>query len=329
MALTTEDGSLAYKADTGIDYITYSDYTLSADNPLAGAAAWIEGEFVPADQARISIFDQGYLHSDVTYTVFHVWHGRAFRLTDHIDRLFQGAEAMRIDPPMTKDEVARIALELVARTELREAYVSISLTRGYATSPGERDMTKHRPQIYMYAVPYQWIVPFERIANGVKAMVAQTVRRAGRNVIDPHVKNYQWGDLIRAIHENRDRGYEMPILLDVDGLVAEGPGFNVAIIKDGELLTPGGAALPGITRKSVLEVAEALGLRTRLADITLDDLYNADEALGCTTAGGVWPFVSFDDAVLGDGTPGPYTRRIIEGYWGLINHPELITPVRY
>nr|5FR9_A Chain A, (R)-AMINE TRANSAMINASE [Arthrobacter sp.]5FR9_B Chain B, (R)-AMINE TRANSAMINASE [Arthrobacter sp.]5FR9_C Chain C, (R)-AMINE TRANSAMINASE [Arthrobacter sp.]5FR9_D Chain D, (R)-AMINE TRANSAMINASE [Arthrobacter sp.]5FR9_E Chain E, (R)-AMINE TRANSAMINASE [Arthrobacter sp.]5FR9_F Chain F, (R)-AMINE TRANSAMINASE [Arthrobacter sp.]5FR9_G Chain G, (R)-AMINE TRANSAMINASE [Arthrobacter sp.]5FR9_H Chain H, (R)-AMINE TRANSAMINASE [Arthrobacter sp.]5FR9_I Chain I, (R)-AMINE TRANSAMINASE [Art len=330
MAFSADTPEIVYTHDTGLDYITYSDYELDPANPLAGGAAWIEGAFVPPSEARISIFDQGFYTSDATYTTFHVWNGNAFRLGDHIERLFSNAESIRLIPPLTQDEVKEIALELVAKTELREAMVTVTITRGYSSTPFERDITKHRPQVYMSACPYQWIVPFDRIRDGVHLMVAQSVRRTPRSSIDPQVKNFQWGDLIRAIQETHDRGFELPLLLDCDNLLAEGPGFNVVVIKDGVVRSPGRAALPGITRKTVLEIAESLGHEAILADITPAELYDADEVLGCSTGGGVWPFVSVDGNSISDGVPGPVTQSIIRRYWELNVEPSsLLTPVQY
>lgn len=330
MSTSTAVHQIEYRKESGLDYIVYSDYELDHSSPFAGGAAYIEGAFVPASEARISIFDQGFLHSDVTYTVFHVWHGNAFRLEEHLDRLLENATALRLTSPLSRDELRSTAIEVVRLSQLREAFVNITITRGYSGNPGERDITKHTPQVYMYAIPYQWAPPFEGIANGLGAMVPHTVRRAPRNVIDPQVKNFQWGDLLRGLQEAIDRGYQAPILLDSDGLVAEGPGYNVAIIVGDELLTPGRNALPGITRKTVMEIAAELGLRVRLADITAAELYAADEVLGCTTAGGVWPFVTVDDTVIGDGKPGPLTRAIIRRYWELPDEPSaLVTPIVY
>lgn len=322
--------SLEYRKETGLGYITYSDYELDRSSPFAGGCAYIEGEFVPLSQARISIFDQGFIHSDVTYTVFHVWHGNAFRLDDHIDRLFDNAASLRIVPPFSKDEVKRIALEAVRRSQLREAFVNVTLTRGFSSSPGERDVTKHKPQLYSYVTPYQWIAPFEAIQFGIRGMVAQTVRRTPRNAIDPQVKNFQWGDLIRAVHETIDNDYDAPILLDNEGFVAEGAGYNIVIIKDGVVRTPGRNALPGITRKTVLEIAEALGHTTEFADLSYRDLIDADEVLGCTTAGAIVPFRSVDDHPIGDGIPGIVTQQILRRYWALMDEPSaLLTRVDY
>ncbi|MFJ6651478.1 aminotransferase class IV [Microbacterium sp. NPDC091313] len=321
----------AYRAETGIDYLTYSEYELDASDPFAGGAAYVDGEFVPLLDARIPLYDQGFLHSHLTYTVFHVWNGQAFRVEDHLDRLLANAAAIRLESPISRDELRAASLEMVARSGLREAYVNITITGGFADGdPGQRRWALHRPRVYMYAVPYLFVPGFDGIRDGMRATVVRGVRRSPRNVIDPQVKNFQWGDLIRASQEAGDKGYPAAILLDGDGLVAEGPGFNVAIIRGGELLTPERNALPGITRKTLLEIAEERGLTARTADITEADLYGADEVLGCTTAGGIWPFVSIDETIIGDGTPGRHTRAIIERYWELCVEPSsLLTPVDY
>jgi branched-chain amino acid aminotransferase len=321
----------AYRAETGLDFLSYSDYELDAADPFAGGAAYVDGEFVPLVDARIPLYDQGFLHSHLTYTVFHVWNGLAFRVEDHLDRLLANAAAIRLEAPISRDEIRAASLEMVARSGLREAYVNITITGGYADGdPGQRRWALHRPRVYMYAVPYLFLPGFDGIRDGLAATVVRGVRRSPRNVIDPQVKNFQWGDLIRASQEAGDRGYSSAILLDSDGLVAEGPGFNVAIIRGGELLTPARNALPGITRKTLLEIGEERGLAASATDITAAELYAADEVLGCTTAGGIWPFVRIDDTVIGDGTPGPHTRGIIERYWQRCVEPSpLVTPVDY
>lgn len=331
MALVTDQSEIVYRKQTGLDFISYSDYELDLSSPLAGGAAYVEGEIVAPAQARISLFDQGFIHSDVTYTVFHVWNGKAFRLDEHIDRLFSNAASLRIVPPLSKDEMRALALDIVSKSQLREAFVNLTITRGYSSSPGERDITKHRPQVYGYSIPYAWIVPFEGIEHGVPCMIARSVRRSPRNVIDPQVKNFQWGDLIRAIQETQDRGYEgAPVLLDSDGLIAEGPGFNVLIVKGNTLYTPGRNALPGITRLTVMQIAEELGLTVEEADITEAEFLGADEILGSTTAGGVWPFTSVNDTTIGDGTPGPHSRAIIRRYWEwAVSNNSLLTSVDY
>ena len=310
--------------------IQYSDYELDTSSPYAAGAAWIEGEYVPASDARISIFDTGFGHSDLTYTVAHVWHGNIFRLSDHIDRLLDGARRLRLASPYDKADIARIAKRCVALSQLREAYVNITLTRGYGSRKGEKDLSKLTSQIYVYAIPYLWAFPPHEQIFGTSAIVPRHVRRAGRNTIDPTIKNYQWGDLTAASFEAKDRGARTGILLDADGCVAEGPGFNVVVVKDGALASPSRNALPGITRKTVFEIADARGVPAELRDVTSHELYHADELMAVTTAGGVTPITALDGAAVGDGEPGPITVAIRDRFWALMDEPsELVEAIGY
>jgi branched-chain amino acid aminotransferase len=259
-----------------------------------------------------------------------VWHGNIFRLDDHIDRLLDGARKLRLESPLTKEELAEIAKRCVALSQLRESYVNITLTRGYGQRKGEKDLTKLTSQVYVYAIPYLWAFPPHEQIFGTSAIVPRHVRRAGRNTVDPTVKNYQWGDLTAASFEAKDRGARTAILLDADGCVAEGPGFNVVIVKDGKLASPSRNALPGITRKTVLEIADAMGVEAVLRDVTSQELYDADELIAVTTAGGITPITSLDGEPLGDGTPGPLTVALRDRFWALMDEPSaLVEAIEY
>jgi branched-chain amino acid aminotransferase len=310
--------------------IRYSDYQLDTSSPFAGGAAWIENDYVPAGEARISIFDTGFGHSDLTYTVAGVWHGNIFRLREHIERLLDGARKLRLDSPLGADELATIAKKCVTLSQLRESYVNITITRGYGERTGEKDFSKLVPRVYAYAIPYRWVFsPHEQIF-GTSVIVPRHVRRSGRNTVDPSVKNYQWGDLTAANFEAKDRGARSAILLDADGCVAEGPGFNVIVVKDGALASPARNVLPGITRRTVFELADAMGVDAVLRDVTSQELYQADELIAVTTAGGVTPIVSLDGEPLGDGAPGPLTVALRDRFWGLMDQPSpLIEPIEY
>lgn len=327
--VSVEPGAIREDTPPG-SVIQYSDYELDTSNPLAGGVAWIDGDYVPASEARISIFDTGFGHSDLTYTVAHVWHGNIFRIDDHVDRLLDGARKLRLESPLTKPELAEIAKRCVGLSGLREAYVNITLTRGYGRRKGEKDLSKLTSQVYVYAIPYLWAFPPHEQIFGASAIVPRHVRRAGRNTVDPTVKNYQWGDLTAASFEAKDRGARTAILLDADGCVAEGPGFNVVIVKDGRLSSPSRNALPGITRKTVLEIADSMGIEAELRDVTSQELYDADELIAVTTAGGVTPITSLDGDPIGDGTPGPLTVRLRDRFWALMDEPSsLIEAIDY
>jgi branched-chain amino acid aminotransferase len=308
----------------------YSDYDLDTSSRYAGGVAWIEGEYVPAAEARISIFDTGFGHSDLTYTVAHVWHGNIFRLADHLDRLLDGAAKLRLDPGYSKDELAEITKRCVSMSQLRESFVNLTITRGYGKRKGEKDLSKLTNQTYIYAIPYLWAFPPHEQIFGTSAIVPRHVRRAGRNTVDPSIKNYQWGDLTAASFEAKDRGARTAILLDADNCVAEGPGFNVVMVKDGKLASPSRNALPGITRKTVFEIAGAFGIEASLRDVTSRELYDAEELMAVTTAGGVTPITSLDGEALGDGDPGPLTVAIRDRFWALMDEPSpLIEAIEY
>jgi branched-chain amino acid aminotransferase len=327
--VSVEPGEIREPTPPG-SVIQYSEYELDTSSRFAGGAAWVEGEYVPASEARISIFDTGFGHSDLTYTVAHVWHGNVFRLDDHVDRLLDGARKLRLQSPLTKDELADIAKRCVALSQLREAYLNLTLTRGYGKRKGEKDLSQLSSQIYVYAIPYLWAFPPHEQIFGASAIVPRHVRRAGRNTVDPTVKNYQWGDLTAASFEAKDRGARTAILLDADGCVAEGPGFNVVVVKDGKLASPSRNALPGITRKTVLELADALGIEASLRDITSRELYDADELIAVTTAGGVTPIITLDGEPIGDGAPGPLTVALRDRFWALMDEPSpLIEAIEY
>ncbi len=319
--VSVEPGLIREETPAG-SVIQYSDYELDRSNRFAGGVAWIEGNYVPASEARISLFDSGFGHSDLTYTVAHVWHGNIFRLGDHLDRLLDGARKLRLESPLSKEELGLIAKRCVSLSQLREAYVNLTVTRGFGQRKGEKDLSKLSTQLYIYAIPYLWAFPPHEQIFGTSAIVPRHVRRAGLNTVDPTVKNYQWGDLTAASFEAKDRGARTAILLDSDGCVAEGPGFNVVIVKDGRFATPSRNALPGITRKTVLEIAGSLGIESALRDVTSQELYDADELMAVTTAGGVTPITSLDGEAIGGGTPGPLTVEVRDRFWALMDEPS-------
>jgi amino acid transporter/branched-subunit amino acid aminotransferase/4-amino-4-deoxychorismate lyase len=327
--VAVEPGAIREDTPAG-SVIQYSDYELDTSSPYAGGVAWIEGEYIPAEDAKISIFDTGFGHSDVTYTVAHVWHGNVFRLGDHIDRLLDGAAKLRLDAGLSKDELAEITRKCISLSQLRESFVNLSITRGYGKKKGEKDLTKLTHQVYIYAIPYLWAFPPAEQIFGTTAIVPRHVRRAGRNTVDPTIKNYQWGDLTAASFEAKDRGARTAILLDSDNCVAEGPGFNVVIVKDGKFASPSRNALPGITRKTVYELADQMCIEATLRDVTSRELYDADEIMAVTTAGGVTPINTLDGEPIGNGEPGPLTVKIRDRFWALMDEPgPLVEAIDY
>jgi branched-chain amino acid aminotransferase len=298
-------------------------------NPFVNGCAWIEGQYVPIADARIPILGAGFVRSDCTYDVAAVWKGRFFRLDDHIDRLLASCARIRLTPPGSKEEIRSIMVETVRRSEIHDAYVEVVVTRGVPT-PGERDPRRWIPRLYAYAIPYVWIVRPELQDNGtVNVVVARNTRRIPVGSVDPTVKNFHWGDLVRGLYEAYDRGGSLPILPDGDGFVTEGPGFNVFAVMGGELYTPGRGVLQGVTRRTVLEIAEQYGIAAHVTDMPVGDLYRADEVFLTSTAGGVMPVANLDGQPVGEGRTGSITSRIRQQYWDLHQDPTLSFAVDY
>jgi branched-chain amino acid aminotransferase len=302
---------------------------VTAENRYAGGCAWVEGQYVPITEARIPILDTGFTRSDLTYDVASVWQGRFFRLDDHLDRLFGGCERIRIRPPAPKGEIRSIMIETVRLSRLRDAYVEVVVTRG-VPGPGERDPRLWTPRLYAYAIPYVWIVrPEVQEQGGTDVVVARNTRRIPPGSVDPTVKNFHWGDLVRGLYEAYDRDSRLAILPDADGLVTEGAGFNVFAVADGALYTPGRGVLLGITRRTVIEIAGQLGLPVHVGDLPVGDLYRADELFLTSTAGGVMPVARLDGQPVGTGKTGGITGKIRTRYWDLHSDPALSFAVDY
>ena len=300
----------------------------SVDNPFGGGCAWIEGEYVPIAQARIPILDAGFVRSDLTYDVVGVWEGRFFRLPDHLDRLEQGLARIRLRSPFSRDQIQEILFGCVRRSSLREAYVETVITRG-VPGPGERDPRKWTPCFYAYTIPYVWIVRPEQQQVGTHAIVARNTFRIPPGAVDPRVKNFHWGDLVRAQFEAYDRDAWLPILSDGNGLVTEGPGFNVFALVDGRLVTPHEGVLEGITRKTIIELAQQTGLDMVVGELPVEAVHRASELFLTSTAGGVMPVTTLDGKLVGDGRPGPVTVDLRHRYWDLHRDPRYAIPVDY
>ena len=300
---------------------------MTADG-LAAGCAWIDGNYFPISEARIPILDTGFVRSDLCYDVVGVWQGRFFRLDDHLDRLLAGCARIRLEPPADREEIRGILIELVRRSGLRDAYVEAVVTRGVPPA-GERDPRRLIPRLYAYAIPYVWIVPRDKQDQGTAVVVTRGTQRIPPASVDPTVKNFHWGDLVRGQFEAYDRGAVLPILPGAGGLVAEGPGFNVFALVDGVLRTPAGGVLEGITRRTVLELAEAQNIRAEAADLPVASLYRATELFLTSTAGGVMPVATLDGRPVGNGRPGPVTTALRDAYWALHTDPRYTTEVDY
>jgi branched-chain amino acid aminotransferase len=296
-------------------------------------AAYMNGSYVPMSEAKIPVGDWGFVHSDVTYDVVHVWGGMFFRLEDHLDRFHRSLEGYRLKPPATRDEMRVIMARCVALSGLREAFVAMISTRGVPRVFGSRKPSDCDNTFIAYAIPWIDVIPPEVQERGAHLWVA-SVPRISPLSQDPTFKNYSWRDFVRGLHEAHDNGYDTAVLLDPEGYATEGSGFNVFIVNGNVVTTPDRGALQGVTRMSVLDLCAELGLEGRIAPVTLADMMAADEVFTSTTAGGVMPCARVGNTTIGNNImmndrPGPVSLALKALYWKKHAEGWHGTPVNY
>jgi branched-chain amino acid aminotransferase len=294
---------------------------------MAEGVVFIEGEYLPAHEAKISIFDTGFTRGDAVYDTVSVWKGLFFRLDDHVARFLRSCAGMRLTCPYPPDDLKGILAGCVARAGLEDAYVQMIVTRGEFPSLTRRDPRLCRNRLIAFALPYVWIVSPEQQATGIDVAVVDN-RRTPTEAIDPRVKNFNWMDMQRGLFEALDRGADTAVLLTPAGHLAEGPGFNLFVVRRGALATPRANVLEGITRQTVFDLAAEVGVPATQADLGPDALRGADEAFLSSTAGGIMPVTRVDGRPLGDGRPVPLTARIRTLYWEKREAGWLGTPVK-
>lgn len=289
--------------------------------------AFVDGQYAPISEAKISVLDWGFLHSDVTYDTAHVWNGRFFRLDLHLDRFFAGLKKLRLTIPYTSEEVAEIMRTCVALSGHRSAYVEVLCTRG--TSPTfSRDPREAINRFIVFAVPYGSVANTEQLERGLKVAVSDIVRIPPSSV-DPTIKNYHWLDLVCGLLDAYDKGAETALIRDIDGNIAEGPGFNVFTVKDKKLATPAYSVLPGITRQTVFDLCKKMAIVVEAKPIAERELLAADEIFITSTAGGVMPVTIVNGQPIGSGSVGPMTKKIVQAYWDSHEDPAWSTVVDY
>ena len=289
--------------------------------------AFVDEQYLHIRDAKISILDWGFLRSDATYDVVHVWEGRFFRLDRHLERFFANMKRLRLVTPHSRKDVARILHNCVAISGLKRAYVQVICTRG--TSPDfSRDPRQAENRLLAFVVPFASVAAPDQMKNGLHATVSERVRIPPGS-FDPTIKNYQWLDLVCGLFEAFDIDCDIPLLRDEIGNLTEGPGFNLFVVKDRKVSTPDRGVLEGITRQTVLELCAHAGLDADQRPVSVQDLFGADEVFVTSTAGGVMPVCKVDGQSIGSGTPGPITTELTNAYWDRHTDTDWTEPVDY
>lgn len=286
----------------------------NAPLPWPTGVAYLNGAYMPIADAKIPITDWGYRRSDVTYDVVSVWGGMFFRLDDHLRRFQASMQHFRLQPRESISDLRAILHQIVRRTGLREAYVAMDCVRS-SPPPGAPRHPAHAPAyLIAYAVPYVWLMSAEKRERGTHLIISSTPRIPEASV-NPRAKNFHFADMTRSMFEAQEKGADNPVLLDYDGNVTEGPGFNVFAVTDGKVATPERGVLEGITRLASIDLCGKLGLPCEVRAMPADELRNADEIFITSTAGGIMGVTRLDGRILGNDRPGPITRRLHDAYW--------------
>ncbi len=289
--------------------------------------ACVRGQYVPIAEASIPMTDWGFLRSDATYDVVTVWDGAFFRLDAHLERFMLSCERWRLNPGLSTEQIVDTLTQCVHLSGLRASYVEMICTRGQPPW-GSRDPRLAVNQFYAFAVPYVWLANEAQRANGLHLKISD-VQRIPSASVDPRAKNYHWNDLTMGLLGALDAGADSVVLVDAQGNVVEGPGFNVFCIRQGAVVTPAQGMLEGISRRTVIEMAQSLGMEVQVRALPAAELRSADEVFLSTSGGGVLPVTVVDGASIGDGKPGALTRRLVETYWAWHSDPALNRPVDY
>lgn len=273
---------------------------------------YLNGKFVPEEQATVSVFDHGFLYGDGVFEGIRAYGGRVFRLEDHVRRLFDSAQAIMLSIPMSQEEMCSAILETLKRNNLRDAYIRPIVSRGYGDLGLDPNKCKKATVII---IAIEWGAMYGNLYEVGLTAISVAVRRNSPDSLPPNIKSLNYLNNILAKIEANIKGGNEAIILDSRGLVSEGSGDNIFVIKNGKVYTPYTINnLKGITREAVIDAAATRGYNILERDMGLFDLYTADEVFVTGTAAEVAPVTRVDGRVIGTGKPGPITKELMVAF---------------
>jgi branched-chain amino acid aminotransferase len=274
---------------------------------------YIDGNFYPESEAKISVFDHGLLYGDGVFEGIRFYQGRVFRLEEHIARLWNSAKAIALEIPMSASELTAATLETIRQNDLHDGYIRLLVTRGIG-SLGLSPESCRRPSIIIIAATIA-LYPTALYEKGL-TMVTCATRRIGPAALSPRIKSLNYLNNVLAKIEAQQAGAAEGVMLNEQGFVAECTGDNLFILKGGRLYTPpiNAGILEGVTRRVAIELAEKNGLVVEERDMTRYDIVTADECFLTGTAAEIISAVELDGRPIGTGQPGPVTLKLIEEF---------------
>lgn len=285
---------------------------------------YCNGAFVPEEEAKVSVFDHGFLYGDGIFEGIRAYHGRVFKLAEHLKRLYESAKSIQLNIGISKDEMQEVVLETLRKNDLKDAYIRLVVSRGKGDL-GLDPIKCPRAAIFCIAAQIKIFEPSMYVQGLEVKTVA--IRRNNPDSLSPRIKSLNYLNNILAKLEANQAGVVEGIMLNQEGYVAEGTSDNIFIVREGVLITPPLSAgiLEGITRDSVLQLAEILGIEAREELFTRHDLYTSDECFLTGTAAELIPVIRVDGREIGAGVPGEVYKKLLVAFRDLthVNGPEI------
>jgi branched-chain amino acid aminotransferase len=273
---------------------------------------YLDGKFVPEEEAKVSVFDHGLLYGDGVFEGIRAYHGKVFRLEAHLERLYDSAKLINLPIPLDKEEFAALIYETLQRNNLTDAYIRPVVTRG----KGDLGLDPRKcPKPTVFIIVTSWGAMYGDLYQRGLQAITVSVRRNAAEALPPNAKTLNYLNNILAKIESIYKGGDEAIFFDTNGYLSEGSGDNIFLVKNGRILTPPTLNnLRGITREVVLECVERLGIDHQEKNLGYFDLYTADEVFVTGTAAEVAPIVEIDGRKIGTGRPGPVTGELMAAF---------------
>lgn len=273
---------------------------------MENAMVYVNGKFFRKDEALISVMDHGFLYGDGIFEAFQVYNGKIFQFDDHMNRLYDSARIIDLDIPLDKEQFKNIIIETVRKTGFKDCYIRPQVTRGVG-SLGHDPSSCEKATVIVYVTT----TPVLKKERSIRTIVS-AYRRPPAFILPPESKMTQYLNNILAKMEAKKKGVDDAILLGIRGFVSEGCAWNIFLVRNHCVATPSitSSILPGITRKVIISLLKELNIQVEERDITLSELFIADEVFGTGTGSGISPVIEINGRVVGDGKPGLITNKI-------------------
>ncbi|MCW4052538.1 MAG: branched-chain-amino-acid transaminase [Candidatus Bathyarchaeota archaeon] len=287
---------------------------------------YVDGKYYPKSEAKISVYDHGFLYGDGVFEGIRAYKGSVFKLTEHIDRLYASARAIMLDIPMSKEEMIQAVIETLRKNKLSDAYIRLVVSRG----PGDLGLDPRKcPRSTIIIITDRIRLHGGEAKNQGLTAIISWVKRDPVDATTHEVKSLNYLNSILAKIEANNANVDEAICLNKEGFVCEGVAENIFTVYDGTLITPPTftGALRGITRAVAIQIAEQLGYQVIKKAITPTDLFLADEVFFTGTAAEIVPVKEINKRKIGNGKPGPVTMQLVKKYAKLVVDPKEGVPI--